>query len=219
MGHVLGLGTLWISKGVLRGVGTNNPEYIGPHAMREYAALYHRQQQQQQQSASHAIQGLPGTTKPVPVANTGGPGTAEGHWREAVFDQELMTGYAEDGGTPMPLSRLTIAALEDLGYQVDYNQADPYTLPTTTTTTATANGSYLGANNKKKCYCKSRFPTLQTQPTPPKRRFQRVAYGCCGACALLIVIIVILIFALGVDCDHNVTESILDPIGLYDRLC
>jgi hypothetical protein len=38
-----------------------------------------------------------------------------------------MTGYAESS-PPMPLSRLTIAAMEDLGYAVNFAAADNYTL-------------------------------------------------------------------------------------------
>jgi hypothetical protein len=41
------------------------------------------------------------------------------------MNTELMTGYA-DAGT-QPLSRITIASLEDLGYTVDYTNADSYT--------------------------------------------------------------------------------------------
>jgi hypothetical protein len=37
---------------------------------------------------------------------------------------ELMTGYLDP--TKNPLSRITIAALEDIGYLVDYTTADPY---------------------------------------------------------------------------------------------
>ena len=38
---------------------------------------------------------------------------------------ELMTGKV-DGATSFPLSKLTIASLEDLGYTVDYSAADDY---------------------------------------------------------------------------------------------
>ena len=38
---------------------------------------------------------------------------------------ELMTGKV-DGATTFPLSKLTIASLEDLGYTVDYSAADDY---------------------------------------------------------------------------------------------
>ena len=39
----------------------------------------------------------------------------------------LMTGYAESA-PPMPLSRLTIAAMKDLGYGVDFSAAQSFTL-------------------------------------------------------------------------------------------
>ncbi|MEM8809027.1 MAG: proprotein convertase P-domain-containing protein [Cyanobacteria bacterium P01_G01_bin.38] len=111
MGHVLGIGTIWQQKGLLVGRGSPSPTFTGMNAMREFAALI----------------GSPSPT-PVPVANTGGAGTRDGHWREAVFGTELMTGFLNPGNNP--LSRLTIASLEDLGYAVNYNAATPYALPT-----------------------------------------------------------------------------------------
>ena len=63
----------------------------------------------------------------VPVENRGGRGTADAHWRDAVFGTELMTGFV--GRTGNPLSLMTIASLADLGYQVDRNAAEPYSLP------------------------------------------------------------------------------------------
>jgi hypothetical protein len=65
----------------------------------------------------------------VPVENTGGQGTRDSHWRDSVFGAELMTGYAEPAGVRMPISRLTVGALEDLGYGVNYAAADSYTMP------------------------------------------------------------------------------------------
>ena len=58
----------------------------------------------------------------------GGPGTRDGHWREEIFANELMTGFLDTGANP--LSRVTIGAFEDLGYGVDYERADAYRLPT-----------------------------------------------------------------------------------------
>lgn len=109
MGHVIGIGTLWENHNFLEGKGTSNPLFVGPNAMREYGVLLGK-----------------GPTK-VPAANTGGPGTADSHWREKTFGNELMSGYADKG--LLPLSRLTIAMLEDLGYEVDYDATDPYVLP------------------------------------------------------------------------------------------
>jgi subtilisin-like proprotein convertase family protein len=110
MGHVLGVGTLWKRANLLSGSGTNDPEFTGEDTMAEYATLL-------SEAAPRA----------VPVANTGGPGTAEGHWRESTFDHELMTGFVEQG--EMPMSRMTIASLRDLGYEVDMDAANPYQLP------------------------------------------------------------------------------------------
>lgn len=104
MGHVLGMGTLWEQMGLLEGAGTANPRFTGTNAMSEFAALA----------------GLDEPT-PVPVENRGGAGTREGHWRESVFANELMTGFLNIG--PNPISRVTIAALQDMGYQVNLDAA------------------------------------------------------------------------------------------------
>jgi hypothetical protein len=109
MGHVIGIGTIWDEKGLLVGCPTANPIFLGAKARAEFAALTN------------------GDAAPVPVANTGGPGTRCGHWRESVFGHELMTGFLNNGANPV--SRMTIASLEDLGYEVNYAAADAYTLP------------------------------------------------------------------------------------------
>lgn len=110
LGHVIGIGTLWNFKGLLSGAGTTNPEFTGPAAMAEYAALA-------------------GFASPmnVPVENAFGGGSNDSHWRESLFDEELMTSQLDPGVNP--ISALTIASVEDLGYQVDYSQAEPYSLP------------------------------------------------------------------------------------------
>jgi Leishmanolysin len=110
MGHVLGIGTLWEQKGLLKQAGTSNPTFSGPGAMEEYRALRGG-----------------GQRRRVPVENTGGPGTRDGHWRESVFRNELMSGFISEPGNP--LSRLTAASLGDLGYEVDLDAAEPYELP------------------------------------------------------------------------------------------
>ena len=52
-------------------------------------------------------------------------GTVNSHWRETVFGNELMTGYINAGTNP--LSVLSVAAQQDIGYTVNYDGADPYT--------------------------------------------------------------------------------------------
>lgn len=113
MAHVLGFGTLWDtttfggSRKVVQGIGGTNPRFSGVHAGAEWSRL--------------------GGTANVPVENGGGTGTAGSHWRDSVFQSELMTGYINLG--PNPLSSITVASLSDLGYHVDLSAADPYTVP------------------------------------------------------------------------------------------
>jgi hypothetical protein len=64
----------------------------------------------------------------VPVENTGGAGTRDGHWRESVFGSELMTGFY-DSGVANPLSAVSAASLRDLGYVVDDSRTEAFTLP------------------------------------------------------------------------------------------
>jgi|SRR6185369_9442257 len=109
MGHVLGIGTIWREKGLLVGAGGVNPVFTGQAASVEFGRLRDT-----------------GPT-PVPVANTGGPGTRDSHWRELVFNNELMSGIITGVGNP--LSRVTVASLQDLGYVVDINAAEPFELP------------------------------------------------------------------------------------------
>jgi len=110
MGHVLGIGSIWQDKRLLQGASGSNPTFTGPTAMAEYAALL-------EAAAPRA----------VPVENTGGAGTRGAHWRETVFRNELMSGFIDAPGNP--ISRVTVASLGDLGYQVDVDAAEPYQLP------------------------------------------------------------------------------------------
>lgn len=123
MGHVLGISrAFWIPLGYISGnppntsfcsdvadPSYNDPRYQGPKGNEEWTVTY----------------GADSAT--VPIANTGGCGTADSHWREIYLQDELMTGYAQGGGEP--LSRVTIGALEDLGYEVDYAAADDWSIP------------------------------------------------------------------------------------------
>ena len=51
----------------------------------------------------------------------------DGHWRESVFGTEVMDTSISSGSEK--LSKVTLAALADLGYSVDYTQAESYALP------------------------------------------------------------------------------------------
>jgi hypothetical protein len=119
MGHVLGIGTLWERQGLVDyPTGTEQPcdeiesfptppVFTGSNANAEYAEL--------------------GGEGQLPLEDQFGPGTQCGHWDETVFDNELMTGFI--GSAPNPLSRMTVASLEDLGYEVNKNLANAYSLP------------------------------------------------------------------------------------------
>ncbi len=119
MAHVLGFGAIWDELGLRVGAGTADPTFTGAAAMREFAALL---------GGGGDRDGDGETPQGVPLANVGGPGTRDVHWREAVLGNELMTGVLNDG-TANPLSRLTIAAFEDMGYAVDYAAAEAFVLP------------------------------------------------------------------------------------------
>ena len=113
MGHVLGIGTIWSFKNLLKGAGTSNPTFSGKKATKEYRDLLGG--------------GSKARSKAVPVENGGGPGTRDSHWRETVFRTELMSGFISAQGNP--LSRMTAASLDDMGYVVDLNAAEAYDLP------------------------------------------------------------------------------------------
>jgi len=117
MGHVLGIGTIWELKELLHNpslpsnVGADT-YFSGPRAIAAFDAA----------GGSTTYNG-----NKVPVANTGGEGSADSHWRESVLDAELMTPLF-NSGRPNPLSTITIESLADLGYTVDITQAEPYSM-------------------------------------------------------------------------------------------
>jgi hypothetical protein len=110
IGHVMGIGTLWrFGNDLLAFPGSPDPRYTGEGGIAGY---------------QHAG----GQDPSVPVANTGGSGTRDSHWRESTFDEEIMTGYSEVGGLDQPISLMTVLSLQDLGFQVDSTQADPFSI-------------------------------------------------------------------------------------------
>ncbi|MDA1013905.1 MAG: M12 family metallo-peptidase [Planctomycetota bacterium] len=109
MGHVLGIGTIWTDLGFLTGAGGADPRFTGTGATVQYNTVFGNSESS------------------VPVANTGGSGTRDSHWRESVFANELMTGYLNSGTNP--ISVVTVAMLADLGYAVNLNAADAYSPP------------------------------------------------------------------------------------------
>lgn len=112
MGHVLGIGSFWNNHDLREDAGTDDPIYTGAAGQRGFSE----------------VGGDSYTGRPVPLANTGGMGTRDAHWRESVFEHELMTGYLNSGRTN-PLSLVTVRSLGDQYYAVDPAAADSYQLP------------------------------------------------------------------------------------------
>jgi hypothetical protein len=112
MGHVIGFGTIWDAFNLLAGPASSgglDPHFVGQKAL----AAFDRA------GGTAYTGGLK-----VPVENTGGPGTVDGHWRESAFGNELMTGFVNLGSNP--LSIVSVASLGDVGYLVNYGAADLY---------------------------------------------------------------------------------------------
>lgn len=123
MGHVLGFGSLWTQTqfNCLQNASATGSVLDTYFSCAKAVAMF---------------DSTGGTTytggNKVPVENCGpaspvgcGAGTVNSHWREPTFVEELMTGYL-NGGVPNPLSRLTAASMEDLGYGVNYAGSDNY---------------------------------------------------------------------------------------------
>lgn len=113
MGHVIGIGSLWSLFGHLAdpsGSGGVDPHFTGPLAV----------------AAFDAMGGTGYAGAKVPVEDTGGSGTADAHWRESIFDREVMTGWIDAGSNP--LSSVTVSSLADHGYTTDPASADPLSL-------------------------------------------------------------------------------------------
>lgn len=115
VGHVLGIGI-----GALEGWGSNrnladsrDPYFGGSHADSAFR---------------EELDGQAYLSDGVPLENIGGAGTAGGHWRELNFETELMTGFLNPG-VDNPLSVVSLAALEDIGFETDPGSAEPYGLP------------------------------------------------------------------------------------------
>ncbi len=62
----------------------------------------------------------------VPLENGAMEGISDVYWRASVFGDEVMTPYVT--GDSQPLSRITLEALYEVGYELDVMTADPFTL-------------------------------------------------------------------------------------------
>ncbi len=103
MAHSLGFGSIWDRLGLV-----TNGLYTGQNALDEFLAMG-------------------GSGSGIPVELDGGSGTAGSHWDEETFDNELMTGYINEGSNPF--SAMSAAVFADMGYVISPNfasLAEPY---------------------------------------------------------------------------------------------
>ncbi len=124
MNHVLGFGTVWGDLGLVTSpavdtggsaTGSTNPRFIGTAATAQCVGAG---------GVGVLCTGATG----VALEATGGRGTADSHWRESLFINEVMTGYIDV--TPnMPWSPMSVASFQDLGYTVNLAAADAWTVP------------------------------------------------------------------------------------------
>ena len=133
IGHALGFGTIWDQMAGPHGLPLLRQPSLAP----DDAEVSGRDTYFSGRAAVAAFDAAGGSAyrggEKVPVENDTrqyGAGTLDAHWRESVFEAELMTStQLMERGTNEPLSRVTVAALDDMGYKVDYDAAEPYTLP------------------------------------------------------------------------------------------
>lgn len=92
MGHSLGFGSIWDELGLVNEAS----EFTGALAMATSLAEF-------------------GTVS-IAVEQDGGPGTADSHWDDDTYGNEIMTGYIDAGGNY--LSDMSVASFGDLGYEL-----------------------------------------------------------------------------------------------------
>lgn len=104
MGHVLGIGTAWLTNGLQ--TSSSACPYTGTNANREYQAI------------TNCNNNVP--TEP----SSSGQGRGCSHWEEgSCLGNEIMSSFYQPNSR---LSRITVGSLQDIGYGVDYNRADNY---------------------------------------------------------------------------------------------
>lgn len=95
--HALGFGTLWDTFNY----NNVNGRYVGEQGLLEYRAI------SSNESATF-----------VPLERSTLTSSDNAHWSESVFDKEIMTPIVDNNPV---FSKLSLAALQDLGYSINYN--------------------------------------------------------------------------------------------------
>lgn len=136
LGHILGIGPTWVNDNITnKPIGTyqingeTKKYYNGAHALEQYKSYF--------PDISNNLVG-------IPIEDDGGGGTESVHPEEGYIHghstndreingvyhpglrHELMTGWMESSSYPIPMSRITIGFLKDIGYNVDYSEAEFY---------------------------------------------------------------------------------------------
>ena len=140
IGHILGIGPMWSSQYFIKSIprktyeenGQTKYYYTGENALTEYKSYF---------STNISVNWIG-----IPLEDDGGQGIQNIHPEEGIVDNggislatrtingviyyglndELMTGWSETA-VEMPLSRVTLGFLKDIGYNVNYALADEYT--------------------------------------------------------------------------------------------
>jgi VCBS repeat-containing protein len=178
--HALGYGTIW-EDFKLAGVNADSKattavqgtyEYTGTNAIKAYQNLLNDQ-----------------TLSFVPLETTSGDGSARAHWSATLFNGELMLmSPKNDYATPMPISTVTLASFEDLGYVVDLSKvaayAGPYVDPSqqvTSKTPGTPTLTSLGFHTILPANTNQNTPTTRNTNTPSNAAdpnfYKIVTYG------------------------------------------
>ena len=111
IGHALGFGGLWEDKELTNASATT---YTGQFALDQYKTLF----------------GQPASTTSIPLQTGSGEGSDGSHW--AASFSVLEDGRSEvmssslNNDSDTRLSTLTVGAIRDLGYEVNYRAADPW---------------------------------------------------------------------------------------------
>jgi hypothetical protein len=92
--HAVGVGTLWRQKGLVSSYYT----YLGKEA--------------------NTASSIYGVSPNALVENMGGSGSINSHWRESVYNNEMMTSIINFFGS-RPISALTVGSLRDIGHRIN----------------------------------------------------------------------------------------------------
>ena len=136
MAHILGFGVAWDERGLTttRRVRDNNNNNGGgkggndkqPRTVVEYVGHGGRRGLEEAGgSGNPQVESASATTTDNPILS---------HWRKSSYGDELMTNQMTSDNPP--LSLMSLRAMQDLGYSVAWTLADPYGVPSPSSSTS-----------------------------------------------------------------------------------